>query len=429
MSSRRPISSRLAERGSALMIVFVLAAMVAIMLYKEMPVAAFEARRNKEELLVERGEEYKHAVKLYVRKLKTFPPSIEALETTNRMRFLRHKFDDPMTGKSDWRLIHAGPGGIILDSKVLANNGVPGGAPGLGANNPGSMANSQTNATGATGAATSFGNTGSSSFGSGSSSFGSSGSSFGSSGSSFGSNPNQPSTASSFGSFGNSGFSSFGGNSSTAQGPTVAAVPQRAPAVSAAMPAGGATAGGPGDPFAPGSDSNQPLDPNAPRPPASPTPNADTPGANASNDQQAQMRNLLGNQNPASGITPSPNGAALGSTGNMASGGLAGVASIAKGKTIKIVNSQSDFSLWEFYYDMAKDAAATQAGALAGGSGLSGNTPSQLGSASSGFTTGTSSFGASSPSSFGSSAVNGTSPSNQSAQPNTPPATPPPSPQ
>ncbi len=34
------------------------------------------------------------------------------------MRFLRKRFKDPFTGKDDWRLLHAGPGGIIIDSKV-----------------------------------------------------------------------------------------------------------------------------------------------------------------------------------------------------------------------------------------------------------------------------------------------------------------------
>ena len=46
---------------------------------------------------------------------------MEALENTNRMRFLRNRYVDPFTGKDDWRLLHAGPGGIILDSKVKNN--------------------------------------------------------------------------------------------------------------------------------------------------------------------------------------------------------------------------------------------------------------------------------------------------------------------
>ena len=119
--SAAPDSGKLLDSGSALLIVFVFAAVIAILLYREMPVAVFEAHRQKEELLIDRGNEYKHAIKLFVRKVGTFPPSIEALESTNRMRFLRHKFDDPFTGKPDWRMLHAGPGGMIIDSKVNTN--------------------------------------------------------------------------------------------------------------------------------------------------------------------------------------------------------------------------------------------------------------------------------------------------------------------
>jgi len=122
----RPMGTMRNEKGSALLIVFVFAAAIAIMLYKEMPVATFEAQRQKEQLLIDRGNEYKRAVKLYVRKFQTFPPSIEALENTNRMRFLRNRYVDPYTGKAEWRLLHAGPGGIIIDSKIKnALNGVP----------------------------------------------------------------------------------------------------------------------------------------------------------------------------------------------------------------------------------------------------------------------------------------------------------------
>ena len=106
------------EQGSALLIVLLFAAIIAIGLYSELPIAAFEAQRQKEELLISRGNEYKHAVKLFVRRLRTYPSSIEALENSNMMRFLRHRYADPFTKQQDWRLIHAGPGGIPLDSKI-----------------------------------------------------------------------------------------------------------------------------------------------------------------------------------------------------------------------------------------------------------------------------------------------------------------------
>ncbi|MBV9266348.1 MAG: hypothetical protein JO061_09295, partial [Acidobacteriaceae bacterium] len=78
------------ERGSALLIVFVFAAVIAIMLYREMPVSLFEAQRQKEQLLIDRGHEYQRAVQLYYRKFHgQYPNNIEQLENTNSMRFLR----------------------------------------------------------------------------------------------------------------------------------------------------------------------------------------------------------------------------------------------------------------------------------------------------------------------------------------------------
>jgi hypothetical protein len=47
-------------------------------------------------------------------------------------------------------------------------------------------------------------------------------------------------------------------------------------------------------------------------------------------------------------------------------GGLAGVASKAEGHTIKVINDQVDYSLWEFYYDPSKDAKQ----GLPGGAGM-----------------------------------------------------------
>ncbi|HET9319292.1 MAG TPA: hypothetical protein VFO27_05940, partial [Bryobacteraceae bacterium] len=89
MTTRR--ARRRGESGFALLLVFVMAATIAIMLYMELPRVAFEAQRNKEELLIERGEQYKRAIQLYFRKLKTYPASIDALENTNNVRFLRRR--------------------------------------------------------------------------------------------------------------------------------------------------------------------------------------------------------------------------------------------------------------------------------------------------------------------------------------------------
>lgn len=106
------------ERGFALLLVFVMAATICIFLYMQMPRVAFEAARAKEEMLIERGEQYKRAIQLFVRQNKNYPSKIEDLESFNGKRYLRQRYKDPMTGKDDWRIIHVGPGGVLLDSLV-----------------------------------------------------------------------------------------------------------------------------------------------------------------------------------------------------------------------------------------------------------------------------------------------------------------------
>ncbi len=107
------------ETGFALLLVFLMAAMVAIMLYLELPRVAFEAQRGREALLMDRGGQYKRAIKLFVGRFGRYPGKIEDLENTNNIRFLRRRYKDPMTGKDEWRLIHAAPGGIFPDSLTM----------------------------------------------------------------------------------------------------------------------------------------------------------------------------------------------------------------------------------------------------------------------------------------------------------------------
>ena len=60
--------SRKNQRGFALLLVFLMASIVAIMLYMELPRAAMQAQRDKEEMLIDRGEQYKRAIQLFVNK-------------------------------------------------------------------------------------------------------------------------------------------------------------------------------------------------------------------------------------------------------------------------------------------------------------------------------------------------------------------------
>src|SRR5580658_9808148 len=112
-----PSSSR-NDRGFALLLVFLLAAAVALMLYQQLPRVAFESERDKEQLLIDRGEQYKRAIQQFYVAYKRYPTTLEELEKTNDKRYLRHRYIDPYTGKDEWRLIHVNPAGQLTDSLV-----------------------------------------------------------------------------------------------------------------------------------------------------------------------------------------------------------------------------------------------------------------------------------------------------------------------
>ncbi len=113
------------EGGFALLLVFVMAAVIAITLYMEFPRIAFDTQRQKEQLLMERGQQYEIAIRRYMQRGmrgganvavgSPWPAKIEDLENTNGRRFLRKRYIDPMTGKDEWRIIHVN-NGILTDS-------------------------------------------------------------------------------------------------------------------------------------------------------------------------------------------------------------------------------------------------------------------------------------------------------------------------
>ena len=68
-----------AQGGYALLMVFLMAAIVALMLYQQLPRVAFETEREKEQLLIDRGEQY---FSKYSSMAKMYASDI-AMEVTN----------------------------------------------------------------------------------------------------------------------------------------------------------------------------------------------------------------------------------------------------------------------------------------------------------------------------------------------------------
>jgi len=353
LKSRKPRSN---ESGFALLFVFAMAAIIAITLYVALPRITFEAQRDKEALLIERGEQYKRAIQLYTRKFKRFPAKMEDLDNANGIRFLRHHYTDPMTGKDEWRLIHAGPGGVLLDSLVkpqkdkdkpaAAQSSITellgvGGLPEADATVNPALRKRPSDQQGAPGSATSAAAPGAPI------------------------PPDPPQGA--------------------LPGTALGAVPQTPPGTLAGVPnpanpfpaVPGQSVPGrlPGSPSAAGGTSGSisagpamgsvvafpqgaPVPPavtgqiNNPAAPGS-APNGTTPNAQGSAEAAKLIGNLLTQPRPG-GLAGLQNA----NSGNQTiGGGIAGVASTIKtGTGIKIYNDQDEYKKWEFVYDVAKEA-------------------------------------------------------------------------
>jgi type II secretory pathway pseudopilin PulG len=106
------------EGGYALLAILVGAVIVSVYLVQALPREAMSAQRIREERLIDRGQEYSRAIKLYFRENKKYPKELDDLEDTNGVRYLRRRYKDPITGEDEWRLVHIGTDGRFKDSLI-----------------------------------------------------------------------------------------------------------------------------------------------------------------------------------------------------------------------------------------------------------------------------------------------------------------------
>jgi type II secretory pathway pseudopilin PulG len=147
LETSRRVERQEPEEGFMLVGLIVAIFLVLLALSVAAPKIAQDLKRDREVEAVRRGDQYVRAVRLYYRKFHTYPGSIEQLEKTNNIRFLRQHYIDPMTGKDDWRLIHVGEAKTTV--KGFFGQPLAGLTPGLGS--AAGMASSGGIGTGATG--------------------------------------------------------------------------------------------------------------------------------------------------------------------------------------------------------------------------------------------------------------------------------------
>jgi type II secretory pathway pseudopilin PulG len=107
------------EGGYILVTLMLFVALLAMGLAATLPELTFQMKRDREEEMVHRGVQYSRAVRAYYRKFGGYPPSIDLLESSNNLHFLRKRYKDPVTGE-DFKFLH------VTDVKLSFGGGIPG---------------------------------------------------------------------------------------------------------------------------------------------------------------------------------------------------------------------------------------------------------------------------------------------------------------
>ena len=104
------------QAGYALLALLASSAILLAGLALSLPRMAMQAQRAKEGRLIERGEQYMRAIKLYYREHNKYPEEFEDLEDTDGVRYLRRRYTEPLGETGEWRIIHMGTDGRFEDS-------------------------------------------------------------------------------------------------------------------------------------------------------------------------------------------------------------------------------------------------------------------------------------------------------------------------
>jgi len=122
------------ERGYALLLVAFASTLILIAAVTAAPNIKTVRKREKEQEMIRRGNQYVRGIKLYYRKNGKFPTSLEDLTKpqVGNIRFMRQQYKDPMNPEDgSWRLIYVGPSGQLIGSlKPQPTITMPAGIPG-----------------------------------------------------------------------------------------------------------------------------------------------------------------------------------------------------------------------------------------------------------------------------------------------------------
>lgn len=130
------------DEGFALAALICLISAAAVLTAVMVPLRVMQSRRETEQELIFRGQEYIRAIQKYQRKYGVYPSSIDDLVSRDGYRFIRRQYKDPVTGE-DFRLINVNADGSLTGSLTLLSlpvsnqqNGAPGTMPAANGTSP-----------------------------------------------------------------------------------------------------------------------------------------------------------------------------------------------------------------------------------------------------------------------------------------------------
>ncbi|HEX8802448.1 MAG TPA: hypothetical protein VF772_27745, partial [Terriglobales bacterium] len=118
-----PVSTkRRRDRGAMLLGVMFMMTIMVLTLLTVAPAVIQQVKRDREEEMIHRGTEYARAIRRYYKKFGQYPASLEQLQNTNQIRFLRKPYKDPLTKDGQWKLLHyADVQALVLGANPLVS--------------------------------------------------------------------------------------------------------------------------------------------------------------------------------------------------------------------------------------------------------------------------------------------------------------------
>jgi type II secretory pathway pseudopilin PulG len=120
-----------ADQGWVLLTLLLAMSLLIIFAAAIVPSLTFNIKRDREEEMIHRGVQYSRAIRAYYKKFGRYPIKLEDLENTNRIRFLRKRYKDPLSCKNgkceDFKLLHFGE--VQLTLSGITGGTIPGATP------------------------------------------------------------------------------------------------------------------------------------------------------------------------------------------------------------------------------------------------------------------------------------------------------------